>query len=120
MSPLPKLSLIHSDIILSLPFRQALNHAYFHSEVNPPTEPVDLPLPSGLEGQATDSSDSVVMYTQNAVNTEKKLFEMKQQEELKKRERVAAGGGLLGEIQIFKKPKIKEEQEQQAKPEGER
>jgi hypothetical protein len=43
------------------------------------------------------------MYTQNAVNTEKKLLEIRQREELKKRERVAAGGG---EIQILKKPKI--------------
>ena len=89
-------------------FLQALNHAYFHSEVYPPTEPVDLPLPSGLEGQAVDSADSTVMYTQNAVNTEKKLLEIRQREELRKRERMAAGGG---EIQILKKPKIKSEGE---------
>lgn len=47
-----------------------------------------------------------MMYTQNAVNTEKKLQEIKQREELKKRERVAAAGG---DIQIHKKPKIKED-----------
>lgn len=46
------------------------------------------------------------MYTQNVVNTEKKLLEMKEREELRKRQRLEAGGG---EIQALKKPKIKDE-----------
>jgi ERCC4-type nuclease len=68
---------------------------------------VDLPLPTGLEGQATeDDTEFTSMYTQNATNTAKKLEEMRRREELKKRERMAAGGG---EIQALKKQKIKEE-----------
>jgi hypothetical protein len=64
---------------------------------------VDLPLPTGLEGQATeDDTELTSMYTQNATNTAKKLEEIRRREEIKKRERMAAGGG---EIQAMKRLK---------------
>jgi ERCC4-type nuclease len=42
------------------------------------------------------------MYTQNATNTAKKLEEIRRREEIKKRERMVAGGG---EIQAMKRLK---------------
>ncbi len=72
-----------------------MDHPYFLSTSYPPTEPVDLPLPTGLEGQATDSDLLAVTYTQNTVNTQKREKARLELEERRKRERIIAGGGEL-------------------------
>lgn len=93
------LSIIFFNLIIF--YFQCLTHPYFLSTLYPPTEPVDLPLPSGLAGQSNgiDSDDELnINYTQNETNTKKRMLEYQQKLEQKRRDRAA--GNIVKKLKI--------------------